>query len=164
MIETLQVGDHILVNKFLYGTRIPMTDLKVLPIRDPHRLDVIVFKYPEDEEKDFIKRVIGEPGDIVEIVNKAVYVNGVALEEPYAIHKEPTVLPRERSSRDNFGPLTVPEDSYFVMGDNRDRSLDSRFWGIVSKEKIKGKAFMIYWSWDGDHTWVRWSRLGDIIS
>ena len=163
MIETLQIGDHILVNKFLYGTRIPMTDFKIFPIREPRRLDVIVFKYPEDEKKDFIKRVIGEPGDVVEIINKTVYVNGKALAESYTVYKEFQVRPNDRSPRDNFGPLTVPKDSYFVMGDNRDRSLDSRFWGIVRKEKIKGRAFMIYWSWDGDHTWIRWKRIGNLI-
>ena len=165
MIETLQIGDHILVNKFLYGVRVPFTNLELFRIRKPRRLDVIVFKYPEDESKDFIKRIIGEPGDVVEVRNKTVYVNGQALAEPYTIHRDPTVLPpQSQSPRDNFGPITVPEDSYFAMGDNRDQSLDSRFWGTVKLEKIKGKAFMIYWSWDGARTWVRWNRIGHLIS
>jgi signal peptidase I len=165
MIETLQIGDHILVNKFLYGVKIPFTDLELFPIRKPHRLDIIVFKYPEDESKDFIKRVIGEPGDVVEVRDKTVYVNHQALVEPYVIHRDAMVLPAgAQSPRDNLGPLTVPPDSYFVMGDNRDQSLDSRFWGFVKREKIRGKAFMIYWSWDGPHTWVRWNRIGRLIS
>lgn len=165
MTETLQIGDHILVNKFLYGVRIPFTDLDLFPIRAPHRLDVIVFKYPEDETKDFIKRVIGEPGDVIEVRNKTVYVNHKPLVEPYVIHRDPMTLPLGvQSPRDNMGPVTVPPDSYFVMGDNRDQSLDSRFWGFVKRDKIKGKAFIIYWSWDGPHTWVRWTRIGHLIS
>jgi signal peptidase I len=165
MIETLQIGDHILVNKFLYGIHIPFTDLDLLPIRKPHRMDIIVFKYPADESKDFIKRVIGEPGDVVEVHDKIVYVNQQALVEPYIIHRDPMTYPSGADSpRDNMGPLTVPEDSYFVMGDNRDQSLDSRFWGFVKRPKIKGKAFLIYWSWDGPNTWVRWGRIGHLIS
>lgn len=165
MIETLQIGDHILVNKFLYGITIPFTNLHLFPIRPPRRLDVIVFKYPEDESKDFIKRVIGLPGDVIEVKNKTVYVNHEALMEPYVIHRDSMTLPPEtRSPRDNLGPLTVPPNSYFMMGDNRDQSLDSRFWGFVKRDKIKGKAFVIYWSWDGPHTWVRWNRIGHLIS
>jgi signal peptidase I len=165
MTETLQIGDHILVNKFLYGVKIPFTDLELFPIRMPHRMDIIVFKYPEDESKDFIKRVIGEPGDVIEVRDKTVYVNQTPLVEPYVIHRDSMILPAgPQSPRDNLGPLTVPADSYFVMGDNRDQSLDSRFWGFVKREKIRGKAFMIYWSWDGPHTWVRWTRIGHLIS
>ena len=165
MIETLQIGDHILVNKFLYGVKIPFMDRTLFPIRKPHRLDIIVFKYPEDESKDFIKRVIGEPGDVIEVHDKVVYVNRRALIESYVIHRDPMTIPAgPQSPRDNLGPLTVPEDSYFVMGDNRDQSLDSRFWGFVPRPKIKGKAFMIYWSWDGPNTWVRWNRIGHLIS
>lgn len=165
MSETLQIGDHILVNKFLYGTKIPFTSLNLIPIRKPRQMDIIVFKYPEDESKDFIKRVVGEPGDVIEIRDKTVYVNGQAWVEPYTVHRDPIILPPEnRSPRDNFGPVTVPENSYFVMGDNRDQSLDSRFWGTVKLEKIKGKAFVIYWSWDGPNTWVRWGRIGHLIS
>ncbi|MBI3609716.1 MAG: signal peptidase I [Nitrospirae bacterium] len=165
MIETLQIGDHILVNKFLYGVKIPYTDLDLFPIRAPHRMDIVVFKYPEDETKDFIKRVIGEPGDVVEVRNKTVYVNDRPLVEPYTIHRDPMVFPPgSQSPRDNWGPITVPEESYFVMGDNRDQSLDSRFWGFVKRQKIKGKAFVIYWSWDGPNTWVRWNRIGHLIS
>lgn len=163
MIPALNIGDHILVNKFLYGTRIPFTDTILLPIRHPRRQDIIVFKYPEDESKDFIKRVIGEPGDTVEVRQKEVYINGQRLVEPYIIHKESSMLPSEFQPRDNFGPVVVPEESYFVMGDNRDQSLDSRFWGFVKVRKIRGKAFIIYWSWDGEDTWVRWKRIGKLI-
>ena len=164
MIETLNIGDHILVNKFVFGIKIPFTDEILIPVSKPRRGDVIVFKFPEDESKDFIKRVIGEPGDVVELHNKLVYVNGKPLEEPYAIHGDPAVYPREAQPRDNFGPFAVPQDSYFMMGDNRDHSLDSRYWGVVKLNKIKGKAFIIYWSWDkGHYYWVRWERIARII-
>jgi signal peptidase I len=163
MIETLSIGDHILVNKFIYGVKIPFTDEILIPVSRPHRGDVIVFKYPEDESKDFIKRVVGEPGDVVEIGNKQVVVNGKPLEEHYAIHRDPAVYPREVQPRDNFGPFIVPQDSYFVMGDNRDHSMDSRYWGVVKLNKIKGKAFIIYWSWDKGRYWVRWERIAKTI-
>jgi signal peptidase I len=164
MIPTLQVGDHILVNKFIYATKIPFTDMRILPVRDPERLDIIVFKYPEDESKDFIKRIIGTPGDAVEIRDKVIYINGQPLVESYAIHQEPSMFSEEIQPRDNFGPVVIPEDSYFVMGDNRDQSLDSRFWGVVKAGKIKGKAFIIYWSWDRENMWPRWKRIGMFIS
>jgi signal peptidase I len=163
MIETLTVGDHILVNKFLYGVKIPFTDEILIPVGKPRRGDVIVFKYPQDESKDFIKRVIGEPGDVVEIRNKQVYVNQKSLDEPYAIHQDAVVYTREAQPRDYYGPITVPQDSYFVMGDNRDHSMDSRYWGFVKLNKIKGKAFLIYWSWDKSHYWVRWKRIAHAI-
>jgi signal peptidase I len=164
MIPTLYVGDHILVNKFLYGTRIPFTDIKLLPLRDPRRMDIIVFKYPEDESKDFIKRIIGEPGDAVEVRDKVVYVNDRPISEPYAIHRDASIFSSDLQPRDNFGPVVVPEDSYFVMGDNRDQSLDSRFWGFVKARQVRGKAFLIYWSWDGKDTWIRWNRIGHLVS
>ena len=159
MIETLNIGDHILVNKFIYGIKIPFTDEVLITISQPKRGDVIVFKYPQDESKDFIKRVVGEPGDVVEIRNKQVYVNEKPLDEPYAIHLDSVVYTREAQPRDHYGPITVPQDSYFVMGDNRDHSMDSRYWGFVKFNKIKGKAFLIYWSWDKSHYWVRWARI-----
>ena len=160
MEDTLLVGDHLLVNKFLYGTRIPFTDKKILAIREPARGDIIVFKYPNNENVDYIKRVIGLPGDVVEVKDKKVYVNGKKLDEPYTVFKDKDIIPRKLQPRDNYGPVTVPEDSLFMMGDNRDRSYDSRFWGFVRLEKIQGKAFIIYWSWDGDDSWVRWDRIG----
>jgi signal peptidase I len=160
MIPTLSIGDHILVNKFVYGIKLPFTDQILVPVSTPKHGDIVVFKYPEDESKDFIKRVVGEPGDLVEVRNKTVYVNGALADTTHIQHVDPLV---HQDRRDNFGPVTVPPDSYFVMGDNRDQSLDSRFWGFVRLNKIRGKAFLIYWSWDGADTWVRWSRLGRVI-
>jgi signal peptidase I len=125
----------------------------------PKRGDIIVFKFPKDESKDFIKRIMGEPGDTIEVRNKQVFVNSKPLNEPYTIHQDPTMIPEEFQPRDNYSVTKVPPDSYFVMGDNRDQSLDSRFWGFVKLEKIQGKAFIIYWSWDGQESWVRWNRL-----
>jgi signal peptidase I len=160
MIPTLSIGDHILVNKFVYGVKIPFTDQIVIPMSLPERGDIIVFKFPGDESKDYIKRVVGTPGDVVEVRNKAVYVNGILADTTHIQHIDPEV---HQDRRDNFGPVTVPPDSYFVMGDNRDQSLDSRFWGFVKLNKIRGKAFLVYWSWDGADTWVRWSRIGRVI-
>jgi signal peptidase I len=160
MIPTLSIGDHILVNKFIYGIKLPFTDLIVVPISTPQRGDIIVFKYPEDESKDFIKRVVGTPGDVVEVRNKEVYLNGAHLDNAHVQHVDREI---NQDRRDNFGPATVPQESYFVMGDNRDQSLDSRFWGFVKESKIRGQAFLIYWSWDGADTWVRWNRIGRVI-
>jgi signal peptidase I len=160
MLETLQIGDHILVNKFIFGTRIPFTNMKLLPVRKPERGDIIVFKYPVDEKRDFIKRVIGIPGDVIEIRNKVVYVNDAELQDGYVIYRDENIVPGQR---DNFGPVTVPDDSYFMMGDNRDGSFDSRFWGYVKEEEVLGKALIIYWSWDRDNKWPRLGRIGKII-
>ena len=158
MLDTLLIGDHLLVNKFIYGTHIPFTDKTVLPVEEPARGDVIVFEFPEDTTKDFIKRIIGVPGDVIEMKDKVVYRNGEKLVEPYIKHTDPNIQQR----RDNFGPITVPPDRYFVMGDNRDESYDSRFWGFVDKDKILGKAWVIYWSWDGPAD-IRWSRIGNLV-
>jgi len=163
MIPTLKIGDHILVNKFIYGTKLPFTDRIIIPLKRPNRGDIIVFKFPDDEKKDFIKRVIGLPGDLVEIKGKKVYINGSPIDDSYAVHSDPMLYPSGIQPRDNFGPLTVPQDSYFVMGDNRDFSLDSRYWGFVNLNKIKGKAFIIYWSWNGEERWLRWERIGMLI-
>jgi signal peptidase I len=164
MEDTLLIGDHLLVNKFIYGTHIPFTKIRMLTLRDPKRGDVVVFKYPENEQLDYIKRVIGTPGDTVKVINKTVFVNNTALVEPYAIHKDSSIQDRMAGPRDNFGPITVPPHKLFVMGDNRDRSYDSRYWGFVDRDELRGKAFIIYWSWDGDDTWVRWSRIGETIN
>jgi signal peptidase I len=165
MEDTLLIGDHLLVSKFIYGTELPFTDKRVLKIRDPRQGDVIVFRYPEDPRKDYIKRIIGVPGDVVEGKDKRVYVNGKLYANPHEIHKEPEMIPREQHPRDNFGPVTVPADSYFVMGDNRDRSHDSRFWGFVPRYQIRGKAFIKYWSIEGP--WykfnIRWRSIGRLI-
>ena len=163
MEDTLLVGDHILVNKFLYGTKIPFTGLNLFPLREPRRGDIIVFKYPEDESKDFIKRLIGTPGDVVQGIDKKIYVNGKPLTETYTDFKDPDVLPASVQQRDNFGPIKVPPHKYFMMGDNRDRSHDSRFWGFVDEKKIIGEAMVIYWSWDTDDRLVRWGRIGNVV-
>ncbi len=163
MEDTLLIGDHLLVNKFIYGIKIPFTDKRILKIRDPKRGDVIVFEYPEDPSKDFIKRVIGTPGDVVQVINKRVYVNGRIYINPHEVHKEPDIIPEAQNPRDNTEPIKVPVNSYFVMGDNRDRSYDSRFWGFVSNDKIRGLAFIKYWSWDPEHHDVRWGRIGRLI-
>jgi signal peptidase I len=163
MEDTLAIGDHILVSKFIYGSKIPFTDKRILKIRDPKRGDVVVFEYPEDPSKDFIKRVIGTPGDVIEEKDKKIYINGQPYVNPHEVHKEMEIVPREQNPRDNFGPVKVPEDSYFVMGDNRDRSYDSRFWGFVKNPKIKGLAFIKYWSWDSGKFRVRWGSIGRLI-
>ena len=163
MIPTLQIGDHILVNKLAYGIRIPLYGQYLVDFGKVQRGDVIVFIFPEDRSKDFIKRVVGIAGDTVEIRGKKVFLNGKQIEDPHA-HFEgddpQNVLP---ASRDDFGPSRVPENQLFVMGDNRDRSYDSRFWGFVNLDDVRGKAFLIYWSWDGSDRWVRWERLGSLI-
>ena len=163
MLETLKIGDHILVEKFLFGTHIPFTDIVVLPIKQPKRGDVVVFRYPLDPSLDFIKRIIALPGDTVQGINKDIYVNGKRLQEPYIQHIDNFVLPAYISPRDNFGPLRVPKDSYFAMGDNRDNSKDSRFWGFVPRHNIKGKAMVIYFSWNSENHWIRLSRIGRIV-
>ncbi|WP_298433124.1 signal peptidase I [Geobacter sp.] len=163
MEDTLAIGDHILVNKFIYGTKIPFVDGRFLKIRNPERGDVIVFEYPEDPSKDFIKRVIGLPGDKVQVINKRVYVNDKPYVIPQEVHKENDLIPAAQNPRDNFGPFMVPPNSYFMMGDNRDRSYDSRFWGVVKNSQIKGLAFIKYWSWDRDNFSVRWRSIGTLI-
>ena len=163
MLETLKIGDHILVEKFLFGTHIPFTDIVVLPIKQPKRGDVVVFRYPLDPSLDFIKRIIALPGDTVQGINKDIYVNGKRLQEPYIQHIDNFVLPAYISPRDNFGPIRVPKDSYFAMGDNRDNSKDSRFWGFVPRHNIKGKAMVIYFSWNSENHWIRLSRIGRIV-
>jgi signal peptidase I len=161
MIPTLLIGDHILVNKFLFGTEIPFTDKKILIFRKPEKGDIIVFKYPENPKKDFIKRVTATGGDVIEERNKVVYVNGQLVMEPYVQHYDQSFRGRA-DPRDNFGPVIVPKDKVFVMGDNRDQSYDSRYWGFVDINQIRGKALIIYWSWDPNN-WLRFDRIGRLI-
>jgi len=163
MEETLMVGDRILVNKFLYGITIPFTDIRLLKFSHPSRGDVVVFVYPRNPSQDFIKRVIGEPGDRIRIVNKKVYVNDKLYTNPHEQHTDSRIIPAALNPRDNMPEITVPADSYFVMGDNRDNSFDSRFWGFVKGESIKGPAFIKYWSWDAKHWKIRWSNLAELI-
>jgi signal peptidase I len=163
MKQTLLVGDHILVNKFIYGVKIPFLQTTIIPITNPKRGDIVVFKFPEDPSKDFIKRVIGIAGDKVEVRDKKVYVNNKLLNHDHGIHTDSYDLPASVQPRDNFGPVIVPPHKLFVMGDNRDQSYDSRFWGFVDLKAVKGKALMIYWSWDKDNFGVRWNRIGHLL-
>jgi signal peptidase I len=188
MIPTLTIGDHLLVNKFVYGPRIPFTDIRIFSWKEPKRGDIVVFKYPENEDKNFIKRVVGLPGDKIEIKNGKLLINDepVRLSETgtydgkeqasgYPYYEKPKLLNEQLGTvkhhilylRDQsgygFGPKIVPAQSVFVMGDNRDNSQDSRVWGYVKYNKILGKALIIYWSWDGDGRWVRWERIGSLI-
>ena len=163
MLPTLQIGDHILVNKMSYGIRIPFLERYTVRFGKPTSGDVIVFVYPVDRSKDFIKRVIGVEGDQVEIRSKKVFINGSPVVDTHAFFQEGEIANGGVRIRDNYGPRTVPKNSIFVMGDNRDRSYDSRFWGFVDLKDIKGKAFVVYWSWDGKDRWVRWERIASMI-
>ena len=174
MENTLLIGDHIFVNKFLYGYHIPYTNGRILQFASPKRGDIIVFLFPEDPRKDFIKRVIGLPGETLEIRNKVVLINGKPLHEDYTRFADGDAIDGFMRGRDNLPPLKVPERKYFVMGDNRDRSYDSRFWGFVDEDVIVGKALFIYFSlnWDTDLKWyevwrypdlVRWNRIGEVL-
>ena len=188
MKDTLLIGDHLFVNKFIYGIRVPFTEKRVFKVRDVRRGDVVVFEAPSsaivnpDErehhvKKDFIKRAIGLPGDVIQIKDKKLYVNGQFQTEPYAVYKDPMVYPktalplsaqeyqaywqkgrfdtlRRDQVGDNFGPITVPEKSYFVMGDNRDNSFDARFWGPMPDRLLKGKALLVYWPFSRAK-WIR---------
>jgi signal peptidase I len=169
MEQNLLIGDHILVNKFAYALRTSELERSLLPIRDLERGDVVVFKFPGDPERDFIKRLIGLPGDRIEIINKQTFVNDQPLEEgSYAYFADQRVYTREKSRflaeayrlRDNFGPYTIPEGNYFFLGDNRDNSDDSRFWGTVPASYIKGKALLVYWSFEGPEESLEWNGFG----
>jgi len=164
MKPTLEIGDHILVNKFSYGVKVPYLRNTIIPIGQPERGDIAVFIYPEDKSKDFIKRVIAVGGDTVEIRNKKVFINGTPMEDPYGVHVEDIIYPKSLQRRDNLGPIQVPMGTIFVMGDNRDQSYDSRFWGFVKLEDVIGKAFIIYFSWDSDNNTVRWGRIGKLLN
>lgn len=163
MLNTLLIGDHILVNKFIYGVKNPFNGNTWIPFKKPGRKDIVVFKYPVNPDQDYIKRVIGVEGDTIEIKDKKVYVNGELQVEDYAIFLDNNVLPANVQSRDNMGPVTVPDNSLFVMGDNRDNSYDSRFWNFVGLKAVKGKAFILYWSWDKENFSVRMDRIGDLV-
>ena len=163
MLPTLQIGDHILVLKFIYGVRMPFTNKVLIPVGEPERGDVIVFIYPVDPTKDFIKRVVAVGGDTVEVRNKVLYVNGQRAPDEHAQYDDPALYPLRVKPRDDFGPVTVPEHKFFVMGDNRDHSYDSRFWGFVDMAAIKGKALLIYMSWDSQNWQIRWDRLGMVV-
>jgi signal peptidase I len=163
MKETLLIGDHILVSKFIYGVKIPFLRTTIIKGKSPERNDILVFKFPEDPGKDFIKRVIGVAGDVIEIRDKKIYINNMPFNDIFGMYTDPHSFPAGFQPRDNFGPVTVPPDSLFVMGDNRDHSYDSRWWGFVDMKAVQGKAFMIYWSWDKDNFGVRWNRIGKTL-
>jgi signal peptidase I len=154
MEENLLIGDHLLVNKFIFGPSESRLERALLPLATVRRDDVVVFKYPEEPDRDFIKRVIGLPGETVEVREKKVYINGKALNEPYTHFLQPAATPSEFHEitsfdvRERYGPVTVPANQYFVMGDNRDNSQDSRYWGFLPRDYIKGKALIIYWSYE----------------
>jgi signal peptidase I len=151
MEPTLLVGDHILVNKFIYGIKVPFISKTLVPLGKPGRGDIIVFKYPLDKRKDYIKRVIGLPGDEIRIMDKEIFINGKPFGGGFGVYDK-------SSGRDsNLGPIGVPQNGLFVMGDNRDHSYDSRYWGFVPLDLVKGKAIVIYWSWP------HWNRFGRLI-
>lgn len=171
MLPTLQIGDHLLVNKFIYGVKIPFSGNVLIPIKNPKPNDIVVFKFPKNPKLDYIKRVIAVAGDTVEIHNKRIFVNGVPFQDQHGVFADPQILPADVGPRDNFGPVKVPENHIFVMGDNRDNSYDGRFWGFVDLKAVRGKALIIYWSWDvkkpllslDRFASVRWNRIGDIL-
>jgi signal peptidase I len=172
MEDNLLTGDHIIVNKFIYGPKDSLAP-NLLPLRDPARGDVVVFRFPKNPREDYVKRVIGLPGETVTIRDKKVAIDGKVLDEPYVFFADKRTypagvfLPEPYRSRDQFGPYVVPPGEYFVMGDNRDHSNDSRWWGTVSRSVIKGRAFMVYWSFDmppplGTTTRDRLEELGRV--
>lgn len=167
MKQTLLVGDHLFVNRYIYGSSSgPLAG--VLPSREPNRGDIVIFRSVETPETDLVKRLIGLPGDRIEIVEKQLFVNGEPVDDSsYTQHVDPRTYPdrpyvsEQARRRDNFGPYEVPKDHYFFLGDNRDESYDSRFWGAVPRRYIKGRALMIYWSNGGptpDGTWPGWKE------
>lgn len=145
MEDNLLIGDHIIANKFIYGSYIPWKDGHILKFTEPKRGDVVIFRYPENPKLMFIKRCIGLPGDVLEIKDKVVWINGKKLDEPYVFHKDFKTYPSYLTARDNYGPFTVPAGTYFLMGDNRDNSSDSRFWGPLPEKYLRGKAWLVYW-------------------
>ena len=171
MLETLQIGDHLLVSKFIYGIKMPFTGKVLVPIKEPKRGDIVVFQYPQDPSLDYIKRVVAVGGETVEIKDKKVFINGEPLADDHGQFKDKRIVHASEGPRDNFGPATVPEGKLFVMGDNRDNSFDSRFWGFVDLTAVRGKAFILYWSWDVQYnlfsldrlTSVRWGRIGNLV-
>jgi signal peptidase I len=152
MENNLLIGDHLVVNKFTFAPTASALERAILPVAPVRRGNVVVFKYPEDPERDFIKRVIGLPGDTLEVKRKVVYINGKPLDEPYVHFLQPASTEGHEVTsfdvRENYGPVTVPAGNYFAMGDNRDNSQDSRYWGFLPEHYIKGKALMVYWSYE----------------
>lgn len=188
MEGTLLVGDFLLVNKAVYGAEIPGTGVHLPAFAEPHRGDVVVFNPPHEPTKNYVKRLVGEPGDTLEMREKRLYINGREVAEPYvrfvdpsgdAMHADmrkwqvPHVVAQTSSyapSRDTWGPIVIPDSSYFVLGDNRDNSEDSRYWGFVGRDQIRGRPWFVYYSFnpaaESDAPWlraVRWDRIGHRI-
>jgi signal peptidase I len=190
MERTLLVGDFLLVNKAVYGAEVPVTHTRLPAFADPGRGDVVVFLPPHDPDKNYVKRLVGLPGDTLEMRDKVLYLNGAPQREPYVRHidpltdpgdpqmrwqiphllEEPTTRRSYRPTRDNWGPIVVPEGKYFALGDNRDNSEDSRYWGFLEKSSIKGRPILVYYSFEKDFnhplswlTGVRWARIGSLI-
>lgn len=189
MENTLLVGDFLLVNKAVYGAQVPFTNLRLPAFDEPEKGDVVVFRYPRDPSKNYVKRLIGVPGDTLAMRAGVLYVNGEQQGEDYVRHVQPdgdhydpqfewqkdylapgVDLSSYHPTRDDWGPIIVPEDKFFVLGDNRDNSLDSRYWGFVDRDLIKGRPLIIYYSFEKDRlsplpwlTEVRWSRVGNVI-
>ncbi len=171
MEPNLLVGDHLLVNKFVFAPTVSALERTLLPMRPIVRGDVVVFKFPEDPERDFIKRIVGLPGETIEVKGTQVLVNGTAIVQPFAhflLPHDPNAPVNDGDPRERYGPVTVPAVHYFAMGDNRDNSQDSRYWGFLPGHYVKGRALMIYWSFDDDPSTsgvtklvggTRWSRL-----
>ena len=161
MEKNLLIGDHILVNKFIYGPTLSPLEEKLLPVRPVQRGDIVVFKYPTEPERDFIKRCMGVPGDTIRLVDKELYIDGRFVDDDDYTWYSDELYPRDelfggRRVRDSFGPRIVPPGSYFCLGDNRDNSNDSRVWGEVPRSYVKGRAFMVYWSFASEAEPVEW--------
>jgi signal peptidase I len=162
MLPTIQIGDHIFVNKLAYSVRLPLIGTQLFRVGEPKRGEVVVFVSPVDHSTDLIKRIVAVAGDTVEIRNKQLYVNGQHVVDPHAYFEDHQISPN--TPRDNFGPMVVPEGKFFVLGDNRDRSYDSRFWGFANVADVKGRATFIYWSRETGKWLPRFERFGHFIS
>ncbi len=171
MLPTLQIGDHLLVSKFSYGVKLPITGTQLISRQGPERGDVVVFRFPLDRSLDYIKRVVAIAGDTIEVRDKQLFLNNKQVDDPNAHFTSRDIMKAAAGPRDIFGPVTVPTGKIFVMGDNRDNSYDSRFWGFVDIRDVLGEALIIYWSWDVEKPFfsldrfasVRWERLGDLV-
>jgi signal peptidase I len=167
MEDTLLVGDHLFVNRYIFGASATELERRLLPLREPRRGDIVIFRSPERPTVDLVKRLVGLPGDRIQMIDKQLHLNGKRVDDAaYVQHRDPRIYPNrpflddQRRRRDNFGPLTVPPGHYFFLGDNRDQSYDSRFWGPVPERYLKGRAFLIYWSYGGGTSDGTWRGLG----